>query len=361
METRQSASLMEPTRSMCKLALSQGGTMGESLSDVVDSFARHLRYERGRSEHTIRAYTSDITALCEHAGLELEADEADALRRITIAELRAWLAQAAHDGRAPATLARQAASARTFLAWALREGLIESDPSNRLKAPKRNKHLPQVLRNQQAERLLSHSVQPVDSAPETPQQRAVRLRNQAALELLYASGIRVSELEGLNLEDIDLDQRTAKVLGKGNKERVVPFGVPAEEAIRAWLNDGRPHLLKASAYSNSGAEQNSATEKNNNQSNALVEALFLGVRGGRWGSRQIREAVNTELEKLGDTSARGPHALRHSAATHLLDGGADLRSVQELLGHSSLATTQLYTHVSVERLRKAYQQGHPRA
>ncbi len=335
--------------------------MGESLSDVVESFARHLRYERGRSEHTIRAYTSDITALCEHAGLELEADEADALRRITIAELRAWLAQAAHDGRAPATLARQAASARTFLAWALREGLIESDPSNRLKAPKRNKHLPQVLRNQQAERLLSHSVQPVDSAPETPQQRAVRLRNQAALELLYASGIRVSELEGLNLEDIDLDQRTAKVLGKGNKERVVPFGVPAEEAIRAWLNDGRPHLLKASAYSNSGAEQNSATEKNNNQSNALVEALFLGVRGGRWGSRQIREAVNTELEKLGDTSARGPHALRHSAATHLLDGGADLRSVQELLGHSSLATTQLYTHVSVERLRKAYQQGHPRA
>ena len=335
--------------------------MGESLSDVVDSFARHLRYERGRSEHTIRAYTSDITALCEHAGLELEADEADALRRITIAELRAWLAQAAHDGRAPATLARHAASARTFLAWALREGLIESDPSNRLKAPKRNKHLPQVLRNQQAERLLSHSVQPVDSAPETPQQRAVRLRNQAALELLYASGIRVSELEGLNLEDIDLDQRTAKVLGKGNKERVVPFGVPAEEAIREWLNDGRPHLLKASAYSNSGAEQNSATEKNNNQSNALVEALFLGVRGGRWGSRQIREAVNTELEKLGDTSARGPHALRHSAATHLLDGGADLRSVQELLGHSSLATTQLYTHVSVERLRKAYQQGHPRA
>lgn len=329
--------------------------MGESLSDVIDSFARHLRYERGRSEHTIRAYTSDVTALCEHAGLEFEADKADALRRITIAELRAWLAQAAHDGRAPATLARQAASARTFLAWALREGLIESDPSNRLKAPKRNKHLPQVLRNQQAERLLSHSAQPVDSAPEAPQQRAVRLRNQAALELLYASGIRVSELEGLNLEDIDLDQRTAKVLGKGNKERVVPFGVPAEAAIREWLNDGRPHLLKASA------QATSATEKNNNQGNALEEALFLGVRGGRWGSRQIREAVNTELEKLGDTSARGPHALRHSAATHLLDGGADLRSVQELLGHSSLATTQLYTHVSVERLRTAYQQGHPRA
>ena len=355
METRQSASLMEPTRGMCKLALSQGGTMGESLSDVIDSFARHLRYERGRSEHTIRAYTSDVTALCEHAGLEVEADKADALRRITIAELRAWLAQAAHDGRAPATLARQAASARTFLAWALREGLIESDPSNRLKAPKRNKHLPQVLRNQQAERLLSHSAQPVDSAPEAPQQRAVRLRNQAALELLYASGIRVSELEGLNLEDIDLDQRTAKVLGKGNKERVVPFGVPAEAAIREWLNEGRPHLIKASA------QAKSATEKNNNQGNARDDALFLGVRGGRWGSRQIREAVNTELEKLGDTSARGPHALRHSAATHLLDGGADLRSVQELLGHSSLATTQLYTHVSVERLRKAYQQGHPRA
>lgn len=355
METRQSASLMEPTRGMCKLALSQGGTMGESLSDVIDSFARHLRYERGRSEHTIRAYTSDVTALCEHAGLEAEADKADALRRITIAELRAWLAQAAHDGRAPATLARQAASARTFLAWALREGLIESDPSNRLKAPKRNKHLPQVLRNQQAERLLSHSAQPIDADPETPQQRAVRLRNQAALELLYASGIRVSELEGLNLDDIDLDQRTAKVLGKGNKERVVPFGVPAEAAIRAWLNEGRPHLIKASA------QAKSATEKNNNQGNARDDALFLGVRGGRWGSRQIREAVNTELEKLGDTSARGPHALRHSAATHLLDGGADLRSVQELLGHSSLATTQLYTHVSVERLRKAYQQGHPRA
>lgn len=330
--------------------------MGKSLSNVVDSFARHLRYERGRSEHTIRAYTSDITALFEHAELDFGTDKADALRRITIAELRAWLAQAAHEGRAPATLARQAASARTFLAWALREGLIESDPSNRLKAPKRNKHLPQVLRNQQAERLLSHSAQASDADPETPQQRAVRLRNQAALELLYASGIRVSELEGLNLDDIDLDQRTAKVLGKGNKERVVPFGVPAEEAIREWLNDGRPHLIKASAHSNS------ATEKNNTPGKApQEEALFLGVRGGRWGSRQIREAVNTELEKLGDTSARGPHALRHSAATHLLDGGADLRSVQELLGHSSLATTQLYTHVSVERLRKAYQQGHPRA
>lgn len=329
--------------------------MENSLNDALDAFARHLRYERGRSEHTIRAYTTDITALCKHAGLDLETDEATALRSITIAQLRSWLAHAAHEGRASATLARQAASARTFLAWALREGYIESDPSNRLKAPKRSQHLPQVLKNQQAERLLTHSAQPTDDPPETKQQRAVRLRNQAALELLYASGIRVSELEGLDVSDVDLAKRTAKVLGKGNKERVVPFGVPAEEAIREWLRTGRPHLVKTESEADKALTTAASAHRGSS------EPLFLGVRGGRWGSRQIREAVNAELEKLGDTSARGPHALRHTAATHLLDGGADLRSVQELLGHTSLSTTQLYTHVSVERLRKAYQQGHPRA
>ena len=165
------------------------------------------------------------------------------------------------------------------------------------------------------------------------------LRNRAMLELLYATGVRVGELAGLDIDDLDPDRRTLRVLGKGNKERTVPYGLPAALAVDDWLRRGRPALVAA----DSGP------------------ALFLGARGKRVDQRQVRSVVKGLLDRLGDTSATGPHALRHSAATHLLDGGADLRAVQEILGHSSLATTQIYTHVSVDRLRQSYQQAHPRA
>ena len=166
------------------------------------------------------------------------------------------------------------------------------------------------------------------------------LRNVTMVEVLYATGIRVAELEGLDTEDADLDRATNKVTGKGNKQRVVPLTAPAVRALQRWLSQGRPKL---------------AVKKHPNQ------AMFLGARGKRIGARQVREVVNDVLAGLGSTSASGVHVLRHTAATHLLDGGADLRSVQELLGHESLQTTQLYTHVSIERLRQGYEQAHPRA
>ncbi len=359
---------------------------GAGGSGVLHEFERHLRLERGRSENTVRAYLRDVGSLAAAVWPEGMPPFGPAtLARLDLEGLRAWLAVDAQAGASPATLARHAAAARTFCAWARREGLLSVDPSARLRAPKRQQHLPAVLRQQQVTRLLDGArtggtgtdtgastgtpagpaaapaagrAAPRDATEpppttagtdgprpgsgahdEEPRAAALRLRDAAALELLYASGVRVGELVGLDVDDLDLHRRTVRVLGKGNKERVVPFGAPAAAAIEAWLRTGRQALW----------------------SPAAGPALFTGVRGARWGSRQARDMVDKALEALGDTSARGPHALRHTAATHLLDGGADLRSVQELLGHSSLATTQLYTHVSVERLREGYRRAHPRA
>jgi integrase/recombinase XerC len=331
----------------------QAERYGDGGDGVLEAFERHLRLERGRSENTIRAYTRDVAALAASAwpaGMPTEAE--GALDGLDLDALRDWLAADAQAGASPATLARHAAAARTFCAWARREGLLSVDPSARLRAPKRQQHLPPVLRQAQVQRLLdtaAHTGAPArSSGPAAPvvgpeeaarREAAVRLRDAAALELLYASGVRIGELVGLDLDDIDRGRRTLRVLGKGNKERVVPYGAPAERALEAWVRRGRTVLWTPAAG----------------------PALFVGVRGARWGSRGARETVDRALEGLGDTSARGPHTLRHTAATHLLDGGADLRSVQELLGHSSLATTQLYTHVSVERLREGYRRAHPRA
>jgi len=234
---------------------------------------------------------------------------------------------------ARSTLARRAATARSFTKWALREELIATDPAIRLQAPKRGKSLPGVLQQQQILRVVdSLDAAAADGGP-------LALRDRAMVELLYATGVRVGELAGLDIDDMNPDRRTLRVIGKGNKERTVPFGVPAALAIDDWLRRGRPALATATSG----------------------PALFLGVRGKRVDPRQVRAVVAVLLQELGDTAATGPHALRHSAATHLLDGGADLRAVQEILGHSSLATTQIYTHVSVDRLRKSYQQAHPRA
>lgn len=303
--------------------------MPPALAQAAEAFGKYLAGERARSEHTVRAYLADVRSLLAYGASEGVSD----LPGIELGTLRRWLGAQSEAGAARSTLARRSATARSFTAWALREELISTDPSLRLKAPKKEKSLPGVLQAQQLTRLLA-------KLEEAAQEGApLAVRNRAMVELLYATGIRVGELAGMDVDDLNPDRRTLRVIGKGNKERTVPYGVPAAVAMDDWLRRGRPRL----AQEHSGA------------------ALFLGSRGNRVDQRQVRAVVKDLLEALGDTSATGPHALRHSAATHLLDGGADLRAVQEILGHSSLATTQIYTHVSVDRLRKSYQQAHPRA
>jgi len=297
--------------------------------DVREAFARHLRLEKGRSEHTVRAYLGDLESLEAH----LHAAGFRAIGEVSLRSLRDWLGALAAAGVARSTLSRRSAAARTFFRWALRTGRIDSDPSLRLAAPKKHRVLPDVLTRANAEALLS--VAAVSSDDESP----LGVRDAALLELLYATGIRVGELTGLDIDDVDFGACVVRVVGKGDKERTVPFGIPARDALRRWLDRGRPLLATASSG----------------------PALFLGVRGRRVDPRQVRTVVHGLLEEVPDAPDLGPHGLRHSAATHLVEGGADLRMVQELLGHSSLATTQLYTHVSIERLRASYAQAHPRA
>lgn len=299
------------------------------LAVAVDGFAAYLRAERDRSEHTVRAYIGDVSSL-----LELLARRGDTdLHRLDVATLRSWLAGQRTLGRSRSTLARRSSAARVFTAWAHRQGLLDTDPGAKLVTPKGRRTLPDVLRPAEATELLDAVADDAGSAD------PLVLRDRAVLELLYATAIRVSELVGLDIDDVDEERRVLRVLGKGRKERSVPYGAPAESAVRDWLEYGRPHLLRPGA----GA------------------ALFLGARGGRLGVRAVREIVHRRLQAVPQAPDLGPHGLRHSAATHLLEGGADLRAVQELLGHASLATTQIYTHVSVDRLRKAYRQAHPRA
>jgi integrase/recombinase XerC len=301
----------------------------DGLTAAVDGFAAFLRSERNRSEHTVRAYSGDVENLLDHL-VRLGRSDLDGLDVVT---LRSWLARQRTQGRARATLARRASAARTFTAWAQRQGLLRTDPGRALASPKGRRTLPAVLRTDQAATLLTAV------ADDAVDQEPVTLRDRALLELLYATGIRVGELVGLDIDDLDDGHRVLRVMGKGRKERTVPYGEPAQQAVRDWLRSGRPVLRRGEAEN----------------------ALFVGVRGGRLGVRSAREIVHRRLRAVPDAPDLGPHGLRHTAATHLLEGGADLRSVQELLGHASLATTQIYTHVSVERLRQAYEQAHPRA
>jgi len=295
------------------------------MRDGVDDFARHLSRVENRSVHTVRAYVADIVSLLEHAARM----GCTAPAELDITVLRSWLAKLRTLGAARTTLARRAASARTFSAWAHRNGLLAADVGAALASPNVRRELPTVLRTDQAARLV---LAPGDEAS------PVLLRDRALLELLYATGVRVSELCGLDLGDVDRDRRVIRVLGKGGKERSVPFGLPADETVEDWLRLGRPSL----AGPRSG------------------NALLLGARGGRLQPTVARRLVSGYARSVG-LPHTSPHGLRHSAATHLLEGGADLRAVQELLGHASLSSTQIYTHVSVERLRAAYRQAHPRA
>lgn len=291
-------------------------------------FCRHLELERGASAATTRAYAADLASLQAH----LETTGAD-LASLQLADLRSWLGSLAASGAARSSLARRTSAVRSFTAWAVRTGRLPVDPALRLRSPSPNKTLPTVLRADQAGRLMDLAATRADDDEPT------HLRDRAAAELLYASGIRVSELVGLDVDDVDRSRRTLRVLGKGSKERVVPYGQPADRAVGEYLERGRPRLATPGS----------------------PPALLLGARGGRWDQRQVRAVVHALLRGLDEGVDAAPHALRHTAATHLLDGGADLRSVQEMLGHASLATTQVYTHVSVERLRRSYEQAHPRA
>ncbi|MEU8287287.1 tyrosine recombinase XerC [Micromonospora sp. NPDC048905] len=327
------------------------------LRDAVDDFAAHLSRVRNRSAHTVRAYVTDLVSLLDHAVRMGCVDLAD----LDLSVLRSWLARQRTTGAARTSLARRAASARAFSAWAHRAGLLPADVGAALASPRAHRELPTVLRADQAAALVEAPARP---APRTPAPRsaeapaeqapfatappseaakdtateAVPLRDRVLLELLYATGVRVSEACGLDVGDVDHSRRVIRVLGKGGRERAVPYGVPAQRALDDWLRRGRPALVGA----RSG------------------DALLLGAKGGRLNPTTARQIVGAYAEAVG-LPRTSPHGLRHSAATHLLEGGADLRAVQELLGHSSLASTQIYTHVSVERLRAAYRQAHPRA
>ncbi|MCY7411959.1 MAG: tyrosine recombinase XerC [Salinibacterium sp.] len=307
------------------------------LVRTVDDFAVHLAAERGFSEHTVRSYRSDLGQLVEFAAARGASDAND----LDLELLRDWLWRGSQAGLAKSTLARRAAAARSFSAWLARTSLSSADAAARLRAPRSDRHLPRVLNRGQMDTILERVASRADSGD------PVAIRDQAIVELLYASALRVGELTGLDVRDVDLGRLTVRVLGKGSKERVVPFGIPAQRAISLWLDRGRPVIAKGAAVRAADGFDD--------------HALFVGAKGRRLTPRTVYELVSRLLDTVPGSGPSGPHTLRHTAATHLLDGGADLRAVQELLGHASLGTTQLYTHVSTERLRESYRMAHPRA
>ena len=365
------------------------------MAAALTSFGRHLGSERGLSPHTVRAYLGDVSALLAFAA----EDGCAAVADLDISVLRSWLGSQHRAGKARASIARKAASARAFTAFAHRRGLLAADAGAPLASPKVHRRLPEVLdqeqiavvlaggpessgqpsSGQQQRRAAAGSAGPAGAEPGWPEQAnaesptagpgssgrpgnaggaalagALALRDTAIMELLYATGIRVSELCGLDSGDLDTSRRTVRVLGKRSKERVVPVGIPAVRAVLAWLHEGRPVVVAE-------AHRSTAHTRPGTQGAAPGNALFLGARAGRVDPRTVRRVVHDRIAAAGAVPDTGPHGLRHTAATHLLEGGADLRSVQEILGHASLATTQLYTHVSIDRLISVYHQAHPRA
>lgn len=299
--------------------------LGPQLQGVLADFERFLRLERNRSPHTVQAYLGDITLLLHH----LRCAGETGLHALDLRLLRGWLAGLHQAGASRTTLARRAAAARTFSTWAFKNRLLAADVAELLVSPRPHRSIPAVLSAGEA----AEAIDSLDG--DEPEQ----LRDRLILELLYGTGIRVAELVGLDLPDLDRSRRVLRVIGKGDKQRTVPYGVPAETAVQRWLESGRPVWATP----------------------ASGQALLLGRRGGRLDQRAARRVVNAVTADLAGGPGLSPHGLRHTAATHLLDGGADLRAVQELLGHASLATTQIYTHVSVDRLRRSFEQAHPRA
>jgi integrase/recombinase XerC len=301
-----------------------------ALDEVRSAFERYLEAERNLSAHTIRAYLGDLNSFFDH----LERLDVSDFATLELAHIRSWLANQQVKGGARTTLSRRATSIRLFTKWATKKGYLIKDVGATLATPKGARTLPDVLTVADASLAMDAMAARVGE-----EDGPISKRDAAMLEILYASGARVSELCGLDLEDIDYARSTIRVLGKGNKERTIPIGNPAMRALETWLKNGRDSLAGAKSE----------------------RAVFLGARGKRIDQRTVRTMVYHALAALEGVEKMGPHALRHSAATHLLEGGADLRTVQEILGHASLATTQIYTHVSTERLQKAFKQAHPRA
>ncbi len=299
-------------------------------SELAKAYRSHLISERNLSENSIRAYLADLESLLLHIN-QLGVSE---FAQLELNHIRSWLANLSIKGAARSSITRRVVSIRAFTYWGARSGWLARDIGKDLIAPKPERNLPDVLDIESA--ALTIKALEVRAQEESS---ASSLRDLALVEVLYGSGIRISELVGLDLGDIDRERSTIKVMGKGSKERVVPLGKPALTAVDNWINRGRAQLV----------------------SEASGSALFIGSRGKRIDQRVARSVVYQAMEAIGSDKKLGPHTLRHSAATHLLEGGADLRTVQEILGHSSLATTQIYTHVSQERIKKAYEQAHPRA
>ncbi|NBV11610.1 MAG: tyrosine recombinase XerC [Actinobacteria bacterium] len=297
---------------------------------LAEAYRSHLITERNLSENSIRAYLADLESLLIFVN-QLGVTE---FSQLEINHLRSWLANLQIKGAARSSITRRVVSIRAFTYWGSRNGWLPRDIGKDLVAPKPERNLPEILDIESAASALESLLFRANEEG-TPQS----LRDWAIVETLYGSGIRVSELVGLDVGDVDQNRNTLRVIGKGDKERVVPIGTPALNAINKWLKEGRVAL------------------QNENSDNAL----FIGSRGKRIDQRVVREIVYEAVQSLGNNRKLGPHALRHSAATHLLEGGADLRTVQEILGHSSLATTQIYTHVTQDRIKKAYEQAHPRA
>jgi integrase/recombinase XerC len=298
------------------------------FSQILVAYREHLESARGYSANTVKGYLTDIEDLVDYAkGRGVQSPD-----ELNLEKLRDWLYELTERGLAMSSVARKSASVRSFTAWMHKQGLVATDPGLRLRSPKAGKSLPKVVSRASMQQIFDN-LQNL-AATKDP----IAIRNLLIVELLYATGARVSEIAGANLDALDLSRNLIRLTGKGNKQRVVPFGQPAADALKTWLDEARGQL----------------------ETGASANALLLNRRGGRVGVRQIYELVASLLAET-TSGASGPHALRHSAATHLLDGGADLRAVQELLGHASLGTTQIYTHVSIERLKSGYQNAHPRA
>jgi integrase/recombinase XerC len=301
-----------------------------SFAAVLEEYVHQLRSRRDVSPHTLRAYRTDLVGLLTHLA-RLGIDD---LELVTLSSVRSWLANQQSRGQARSTLQRRAAAVRVFFAWARETGRTTTNPAATLRSPKTVRKLPPTLEAADAASMLAAAIAVADEGG-----GPVARRDVAILELLYATGVRVSELCGLDLDDLDRDRRVVRVLGKGRRERTVPVGAPALRAVEAWVTNGRGALVTP----------------------ASGPAMFVGERGLRVDPRVVRRIVHRALGTVDGAPDLGPHGLRHAMATHLLEGGADLRSVQEMLGHASLATTQIYTHVSNERLRSAFEQAHPRA
>ena len=300
--------------------------------NVGERWEEYLRLGRRMSPHTVSAYLGDLHSLMEFLSLGTDATPEQLREALTQRAVRSWLARTLADGGARSTIARHTAAIRNFTSWAMREGILTSDPAALLSSPRADQRLPSPLDESDARGLLNAA------RDEASAGGASQIRNWAILELTYACGLRVSEVCALDSSSLNREALTVRVVGKGNKERVVPYGPPAADALDHWLVRGRPQL----AGERSG------------------DALFLGDKGGRIDPRVVRSMVHKMAARAGVHDI-APHGLRHSTATHLLQGGADLRAVQEMLGHSSLSTTQRYTHVDTARLSAIYQRAHPRA